>query len=139
MLPSIFGRGLFDDFGGFPFGEFNHHTTGLMKTDVKEKGSNYELTVDMPGIEKENVKAELKDGYLTISATSGYSNDDTDKDGRYIRRERHYGSCSRSFYVGDAVTQDEIKASFKNGTLKLTVPKKEEKQLPDNNNYIQID
>ena len=62
-----------------------------------------------------------------------------DKDGRYIRRERHYGSCSRSFYVGDAVTQDEIKASFKNGTLKLTVPKKEEKQLPDNKNYIQID
>ncbi|MGN0148975.1 MAG: Hsp20/alpha crystallin family protein [Clostridia bacterium] len=138
MLPSIFGGNLFDDFGGFPFSGFNHHNTDLMKTDVKENNNNYELTVDMPGVEKENVKAELKDGYLTISATSGYSNDEKDNDGRYIRRERHYGSCSRSFYVGMSVTQDEIKASFKNGALRLTVPKKEEKQLP-NNNYIQID
>lgn len=138
MLPSIFGGNLFDDFRGFPFSGFNHHNTDLMKTDVKENNNNYELTVDMPGVEKENVKAELKDGYLTIRATSGYSNDEKDNEGRYIRRERHYGSCSRSFYVGMSVTQDEIKASFKNGTLKLTVPKKEEKQLP-NNNYIQID
>lgn len=139
MLPSIFGRDLFDDFGGFTFGGFNHSAANLMKTDVKEKGNNYELTIDMPGVEKENVKAELKDGYLTISATSGYSSDDKDDDGRYIRRERHYGSCSRSFYVGDTVTQDEIKASFKNGTLKLIVPKKKDKQLPNNSNYIQID
>ena len=123
MLPSIFGRGLFDDFGGFPFGEFNHHTTDLMKTDVKEKGSNYELTVDMPGIEKENVKAELKDGYLTISATSGYSNDDTDKDGRYIRRERTVGTFKRSFGIAD-VNADEITAEYKNGILILGLPKK---------------
>lgn len=139
MLPSIFGRDLFDDFGGFPFNGFNHHTTDLMKTDVKEKSDNYEFTIDMPGVEKDNVKAELKNGYLTISATSGYSNDDKDKDGKYIRRERHYGSCSRSFYVGNEVTQEDIKASFKNGTLKLTVPKKEDKQLPDSGNYIRID
>ncbi len=138
LLPSIFGRDMFDDFGGFPFSHMAH-TSDLMKTDVKETGKNYEMTIDMPGVKKEDVKAELKDGYLTISAESNYSNDDKDSDGRYIRRERHYGSCSRSFYIGDAVTQDEIKASFDNGTLKLIVPKKEDKQLPDNRNYIRIE
>ncbi len=139
MLPSIFGRNLFDDFGDFPFGGLNHHTTDIMKTDVKEKGDNYELTIDMPGVEKENIKAELNDGYLTVNATFGYSDDDTNDDGRYIRRERHYGSCSRSFYVGDAVTRDDIKASFKNGTLKLTIPKKDDKKLPGGGDFIQID
>ncbi|MGN0107264.1 MAG: Hsp20/alpha crystallin family protein [Hominilimicola sp.] len=140
LLPSIFGRCMFDDFSDLAFGGLhNYSTADLMKTDVKDTGKGYELTIDMPGIKKEDVKAELKDGYLTISATSGYSNDDKDSDGRYIRRERHYGSCSRSFYVGDSVTQAEIKASFDNGTLKLTVPKKEDKQLPENNHYIQID
>ncbi len=139
MLPSIFGRDLFNDFGGFPFDEFGHHSTDLMKTDIKEKGNNYELKIDMPGVEKENINAELNDGYLTISAVSGYSNDDTDNDGKYIRRERRYGSCSRSFYVGNAVTQDEIKANFKNGTLMLTIPKKEEKQITNNTNRIRIE
>ena len=76
---------------------------------------------------------------MTISAVSGYSNDDTDNDGKYIRRERRYGSCSRSFYVGNAVTQDEIKANFKNGTLMLTIPKKEEKQITNNTNRIRIE
>lgn len=139
MLPSIFGRDLFNDFGGFPFDEFGHHSTDLMKTDIKEKDNNYELKIDMPGVEKENINAELNDGYLTISAVSGYSNDDTDNDGKYIRRERRYGSCSRSFYVGNAVTQDEIKANFKNGTLMLTIPKKEEKQITNNTNRIRIE
>ena len=140
LVPSIFGRGMFDDFGDLAFGGLhNYRTTDLMRTDVKDTDSGYELTIDMPGVKKEDVKAELKDGYLTISATSGYSNDENDSEGKYIRRERHYGSCSRSFYVGDTVTQDEIKASFENGTLKLTVPKKENKQLPENNNYIRID
>ncbi len=139
MLPSIFGRDLFNDFGGFPFDEFGHHSTDLMKTDIKEKNNNYELKIDMPGVEKENINAELNDGYLTISAVSGYSNDDTDNDCKYIRRERRYGSCSRSFYVGNAVTQDEIKANFKNGTLMLTIPKKEEKQITNNTNRIRIE
>lgn len=137
LMPSIFGRDMFDDFEGFPFG--NYRTNDLMKTDVKDTDSSYELTVDMPGINKENIKAELNDGYLTISAVSGYSNDDKDKHGKYIRRERYYGSCSRSFYVGNAVTQEDIKASFENGTLKLTIPKKEDKPLPDNRKYIRIE
>lgn len=137
LVPNIFGRDMFDDFfgGSFP----SYRTNELMKTDVRDTGSSYELTMDMPGVHKKDIKAELKDGYLTISATSGYSNDDKDSEGRYIRRERHYGSCSRSFYVGNAVTQEEIKASFENGTLKLTIPKKEDKPAIDNTNYIQIE
>ena len=137
LVPSIFGRDMFDDFYGDVFG--NYKTTDLMKTDVKDTGKAYELTIDMPGVKKENIKAELKDGYMTISAESGYSNDDKDSDGKYIRRERHYGSCSRSFYVGEAVTQEDIKAKFENGTLKLTVPKKEDKPAIENKNYIQIE
>ena len=136
LVPSIFGRDMFDDFYGDVFG--NCKTTDLMKTDVKDTEKAYELTIDMPGVKKENIKAELKDGYLTISATSGYSNDDKDNDGKYIRRERHYGSCSRSFYVGDAVTQEDIKAKFENGTLKLTIPKKDEKPAIENKNYITL-
>ena len=125
-------------FGDFPFGSLNHfgHSNSLMKTDVKETDSGYELAIDMPGIKKDAVKVELKDGYITVSAEANYSNDDKDTDGRYIRRERHYGSCSRSFYVGEAITQDEINASFNDGVLKLTVPKKHE--LPESHNYIPI-
>ncbi len=140
LVPSIFGRDMFDDFGGFPFGHTgSYHPSNLMKTDVKEADGKYEMVIDLPGIKKEDVKAELKDGYLTISAETNYSSDDKDSEGRYIRRERHYGSCSRSFYVGEDVKQEEIKACFEDGTLKLTVPKKDVKQLPDNKNYIQID
>ena len=125
-------------FGDFPFGSLNNfgHSNSLMKTDVKETDSGYELAIDMPGIKKDAVKVELKDGYITVSAEANYSNDDKDTDGRYIRRERHYGSCSRSFYVGEAVTQDEINASFNDGVLKLTVPKKHE--LSESHNYIPI-
>lgn len=134
-----FGRNIFDDLGDFAFGSLsNYRTNNLMKTDVKDTDKGYELTIDMPGIKKEDIKAELNDGYLTVSAASDYSNDEKDSKGRYIRRERHYGSCSRSFYVGEAVTQEEIKANFENGILRLTVPKKEERQLTDNHRYIRI-
>ena len=109
-----------------------------MKTDVKETNNGYELTIDMPGMNKDDISAELKDGYLTISEKSNYSNDDKDDEDRYIRRERHYGSCSRSFYVGDSITKDEIKAGFNNGILKLTVPKKDEHKQSEAHNYINI-
>lgn len=128
---------MFDDFFGNSLS--NYRTNDLMKTDIKDTDNAYELTIDMPGIKKEDIKAELKDGYLTVNATSGYSNDDKDSNGKYIRRERHYGSCSRSFYVGNAVTQDDIKASFENGTLKLVIPKKEDKPAIENKNYIRIE
>lgn len=137
LVPSIFGRDMFDDFFGNSLS--NYRTNDLMKTDIKDTDNAYELTIDMPGIKKEDIKAELKDGYLTANATSGYSNDDKDSNGKYIRRERHYGSCSRSFYVGNAITQDDIKASFENGTLKLVIPKKEDKPAIENKNYIRIE
>ena len=140
LVPRIFGGSLFDDFGDLPFRGFTHSGSGsIMKTDVKDTGEGYELTIDMPGIKKEDIKAELKDGYLTVSAESDHSSEDKDSEGKYIRRERHYGSCSRSFYVGEAVTQEEIKASFENGILKLNVPKKEEHKQLESNNYIRIE
>ena len=89
------------------------------------------LTMNLPGVKKEDVTAELKDGYLTIHATSNQNKDEKDEDGKYIRRERYSGSCNRSFYVGDAVTEEDIKASFENGTLKMTIPKKEAKAVPE--------
>ena len=141
LVPRMFGVNLFDDFADFPFSSLTHYnnTNTLMKTDVKEINNSYELIIDMPGIKKEDITAELKDGYLSVSVASNYSNDDKDGEGRYIRRERHYGSCSRSFYVGDSITQDEIKAGFNNEILKLTVPKKDEHKQSEDHNYIKID
>ena len=138
LLPSIFGEDLFDDWMmDFPFR--GNASTGLMKTDVKETENSYELDMDMPGFDKGDIKAELKNGYLTISASSNRNNDEKDKDGKYIRRERYTGSCSRSFYVGDDVKQEDIKAKFENGILKVTVPKKEEKPAVEENKYISIE
>ena len=93
----------------------------------------------MPGFDKGDIKAELKNGYLTISASSHKNNDEKDNDGRYTRRERYSGSCSRSFYVGGDVKQEDIKAKFENGILKVTVPKKEEKPAVEENKYISIE
>ena len=138
LLPSIFVEDLFDDWMmDFPFR--GNGSANLMRTDVKETDNSYELDMDMPGFDKGDIKAELKNGYLTISASSNRNNDEKDKDGKYIRRERYTGSCSRSFYVGDDVKQEDIKAKFENGILKVTVPKKEEKPAVEENKYISIE
>ena len=137
LLPSIFGEDLFDDWMDFPF--TTAPSARMMRTDVKETDNSYELDIDMPGVDKGDVKAELKNGYLTISASANKNNDEKDKDGKYIRKERYSGSCSRSFYVGDAVKQDEVKAKFENGTLKVTIPKKEEKPAVEENKTIAIE
>ena len=138
LLPSIFGEDLFDDWMmDFPFR--GNGSANLMRTDVKETDNSYELDMDMPGFDKGDIKAELKNGYLTISACSNRNNDEKDKDGKYIRRERYTVSCSRSFYVGDDVKQEDIKAKFENGILKVTVPKKEEKPAVEENKYISIE
>ena len=110
-----------------------------MKTDVRDTKDGYELDIDMPGFAKEDIKAELKDGYLTISAASKKDNDQKDENGKYIRRERYAGSCSRSFYVGDQISQEDVKAKFENGILKLSIPKKEEKPAVEENKYISIE
>lgn len=144
MMPSIFGENLFDDFfDGFSkplanFGAFTNQTN-VMKTDVREHDNGFELDIDLPGVKKEDVKAELKDGYLTVSAAHGTQNDEKDESGKYIRRERYYGTASRSFYVGDAVKQEDIKAKFENGILKLMIPKVEKQKEVEQNHYIQIE
>ena len=136
MMPSIFGENLFDDWMDFPFDysfwrnsrpRYTTHTTDIMKTDVKEKDGNYEVDIDLPGFKKDDIKAKLENGYLTISATKTSNNDEKDENGKYIRQERYSGSMSRSFYVGNAVTQEEIKAKYEDGILKLTIPKKDSK------------
>ena len=146
LMPSIFGENLFDDFMDFPFErEFFKRTPSrrssdqtLMKTDVKETDGTYELDIDLPGYKKEDVSAKLEDGYLTISASTNKNNDEKDKEGRYIRRERYTGQCSRSFYVGEGVAQDQIKAKFENGILKLSIPKVEKQQVEEKK-YISIE
>ena len=152
LLPDIFGENLFDDFlEDFPFWDdkeqkklekklYGRRAKNLMKTDIKETSSAYELVVDLPGFKKDEVHASLENGYLTISAEKGLDKDETEeKTGRYIRRERYAGSCQRSFYVGGDITQDEIKGEFKHGILRLTIPKKEAKPAVEDKKYISID
>lgn len=131
MLPSIFGENLLDNWFDDGWNSWDYSNTSLMSTDIKENDNDYELTMNLPGVKKEDVTADLKDGYLTIHATSNQNKDEKDEDGKYIRRERYSGSCNRSFYVGDAVTEEDIKANFENGTLKMTIPKKEAKAVPE--------
>lgn len=141
LLPSIFGESLLDEFFDHPHQRthFQSHTSEMMRTDVKDLGNVYEMTMNLPGIKKENVKAELKDGYLTVSAASASQKDEKDSDGVYIRRERYAGVCSRSFYVGENVKQEDIKARFEDGTLKLQVPKNGKEVVVENPNYITIE
>ena len=140
LMPSIFGENLLDDFFGFPFdGDYNYNASGLMTTDVKDTDHGYEVTMNMPGVKKEDVKAELKDGYLTVSAVSNKSTDEKNSEGKYIRRERYAGACERSFYVGEEVTQEDIKGEYKHGILKLFVPKKEAKPVSNDPKYITIE
>ena len=108
-----------------------------MKTDVKETDKGYELDIELPGYQKEDVKAQLKDGYLTVQAAKNVNNDEKNNEGAYIRRERYEGTMSRSFYVGEDVTEADIQAKFENGILKLSVPKKEAKKVEENK-YITI-
>ena len=137
LMPSIFGENLFDDFmDGFAFPTANWNN--VMKTDIKENDKGYELDVDLPGYKKEDVKAELKDGYLTISASNDNTKEEKDEDGKYIRKERYTGSVSRSFYVGKYVTEEDIHAKFENGILKLSVPKVDAPKVEENK-YISIE
>ena len=139
MLPSIFGENLFDDFftdGFMPIPVWNgrsplygKHAKNLMKTDVRETDTGYEVDIDLPGFKKDEISVELKDGYLTVSAAKGLDKDENDKKGRYIRQERYAGACSRSFYVGDMEPED-VSAKYEDGILKLSMPKQAKKELP---------
>ena len=138
MLPSIFGENLFDDFfdDAFDkrfFGEHNplygKHAKNLMKTDVRETENTYEVDIDLPGFKKDEIDVDLKDGYLTISASKGLDKDQKDKEGKYIRQERYAGAMSRSFYVGD-IQPEQISAKYEDGILKISLPKQEKRELP---------
>lgn len=135
-MPSIFGENLLDNFFDFPF---DGRRTEMMSTDIKDTDTGYEITMSLPGVKKEDVKAQLKDGYLTIQASANNKKDEKDDKGRYIRRERYSGSCSRSFYVGDQITEADIKAKFENGALVLTIPKKDAQEKVEDNKYISIE
>ena len=135
MLPAIFNENLFDNFfnddfympsvfGGKNDPLYGKHVKNVMKTDVRETENSYELDIDLPGFKKEDVSLKLDGGYLTISASKGLEKDEKEKkDGKYIRRERYEGQCSRSFYVGDGVQAKDVNAKFEDGILKVSVPK----------------
>ena len=135
----MFRRNVFDDFFDFPTMPRQQQAISVMKTDVREHENGYELDVDLPGIKKENVKVKLEDGYLTISASTAQNNDEKDKKGSYIRRERFSGSYSRSFYVGEEVKETDIKAKFDNGVLQLSIPKPEVLPKQPESKYIAIE
>ena len=143
MMPSIFGENLFDDWMDFSFPDidkalYGKHAKNEMKTDVRETEDGYELDIDLPGFKKDEVTAQLDNGYLTIQASKGLDKEQKDKKGKYIRKERYAGSMSRSFYVGDNMKQEDIKAKFENGVLTLQVPKKEEIPEEQTKKFITI-
>ena len=142
MLPVLFGENLFDDFFNDDFdrrfwNEMSHtgrelygkHGKNLMKTDIRETDSTYEMDVDLPGFAKDEVAVDLKDGYLTISAQKKAEKPEEKKEGKYIHQERYFGSCARSFYVGDLKPED-VKCKFDSGVLQISVPKEAPKQIP---------
>ncbi|WP_283680607.1 Hsp20/alpha crystallin family protein [Parablautia sp. Marseille-Q6255] len=149
LMPSIFGENLFDEFfNDFPMYDvrdmrnsekmlYGGRLASFMKTDIKELENGYQLEVDLPGLKKEDVKVSLENGYLMIKAVRGLSQDE--QIGHYIRRERYAGSCTRSFYVGDDVQQNDVKGEFKHGILTLFVPKRNAEQIVEQNKYIAIE
>ena len=148
MMPRVFGENLFDDFmNDFAFPAFPNvekklygkHARNLMKTDVKDTETGYEVDVDLAGFKKDEIQIELEKGFLTVTAAKGIDKDEKDKKDNYIRRERYAGSMSRSFYVGEHVAEDDIHPKYENGILSFTVPKAETKAIEDKKHYISIE
>ncbi len=142
LYPSIFNKNLFDDFMDFDFPAFEEfgdvdkklygkHASHVMKTDVKEHDDKFEVAIDLPGFKKDEIQLELQNGYLSISASKGVDKEEKDKKGKLIRQERYSGAMQRSFYVGKGITEEDIKAKFEDGVLKLDIPKKEAPTVPD--------
>ena len=142
LYPSIFNKNLFDDFMDFDFpafGEFGDvdkklygkHAPHVMKTDVKEHDDKFEVAIDLPGFKKDEIQLELQNGYLSIAASKGVDKEEKDKKGKLIRQERYSGAMQRSFYVGKGITEEDIKAKFEDGVLKLDIPKKEAPKVPE--------
>ena len=145
LMPSIFGKNLFDDFfGDFAFPDidktfYGKHANNLMRTDVRETDTSYMIDIDLPGFKKDEIRMELEKGYLTVSAAKEIDNDEKDDNGRYVRRERYAGSVSRSFYVGENVTEEEIHPKYENGILSFKLPKEDQKAVEEKKHYISIE
>lgn len=140
-MSGLFGEDLFDEFWGFPSHElanidkrlYGKHARHMMETDVHETETDYELEMNLPGFKKDQINVKLEDGYMTISASKDHDQEKKDRHGKIIRQERYAGSMQRSFYVGEGVKVEDVKAKFEDGVLKLCIPKKELKELPSNN------
>ena len=145
MLPSLFGENLFDNFWEhFSFPDMERRLYGkpansIMKTDVKEIDGSYEVDIDLPGFKKDEIKMQLKDGYLTVHAAKQTEQNQKDENGSYIRRERYVGSMSRSFYVGDHVKEEDIHARYEDGILSFRLPKEEQKAVEEKEHFISIE
>ena len=146
-LPTVFGENLMDVFDDFDrnffrgFGNvdralYGKHAQNMMKTDVKETEEGYEVDIDLPGFKKDEIHLELNDGYLTISTEKSLEKDDKNKKGRMLRQERYAGVMQRSFYVGDAITEEDVKASYESGVLHLMIPKKDAPKAPDRKSVV---
>jgi HSP20 family molecular chaperone IbpA len=146
-MSGLFGEDLFDEFWGFPTHElanidkhlYGKNARNLMKTDVHETDDEFEIETDLPGFKKDQINVKLEEGYLTISAAKDQETEKKGRKGKVIRQERYCGSMQRSFYVGDAVKVEDVKARFEDGVLKLSIPKKELQALPPANNTIAIE
>lgn len=151
LMPSVFRESLFDDFmEGFAFPVlsalsnadktlYGNHAKNMMKTDVKETDTGYEVDIDLPGFKKDEIKMQLNNGYLTVSAAKSLDKDEKDKEGNYVRRERYAGSMSRSFYVGEHVKEDDIHPKYESGILTFSLPKEEKKAIENKPHYISIE
>ena len=142
LYPSIFHESIFDDLMDFDFPSFRDfgnvdkklygkHAANVMKTDVREHEDGFEVVMDLPGFKKDEITLDLENGYLTVTAAKGLDQDEKDKKGKLIRQERYAGTMCRSFYVGENLTEEDIKAKFEDGVLKLSVPKKEAPKIPE--------
>ena len=142
VLPTVFGENLmdvFDDFDRSFFRDvhdadralYGKHAQNLMKTDVKETEDGYEVDVDLPGFKKDEISLELNNGYLTISTEKSLEKDKENKKGKMLRQERYSGVMQRSFFVGEHLTEEDIKASYENGVLHVMIPKKEARKVPE--------
>lgn len=147
LMPGIFGENLFDNWMDFPFSDdfwnrrspfYGKSAQSVMKTDIREQDGCYELDIDLPGYKKEDISARLENGCLTVSATRNENHDEKDEKGNFIRRERYMGSMNRSFYVGDSVREEDIRAKYEDGILKLSVPKQEQRAI-ENKGLIAIE
>ena len=140
LTPRIFTENLCDDlFEDFPFRSlenvdrklYGKHAGREMLTDVKEHENHYAVEIDLPGFKKDEIKLELNEGYLTITASKGVDEEEKNKQGRIVRQERYSGVMQRTYYVGDQMKAEDIKAKYEDGVLKLEIPKVEEKKLPE--------